>query len=167
MTKDFSDRTQCRDLVDLLSRWQAFSELQQRAFAFLAAEAVFAGQEFENSTEGAAGVLTRMSAQVDNAEIKAETWAVVHKLQAADRSRQGLEQVASVLTTLKSQHAALMAETQGAASIPDAGRVLDGWAEELAAGVNLADWRRRLVDALHGREPSPPPPPEDGDDELF
>jgi hypothetical protein len=32
--------------------------------------------------------------------------------------------------------------------------------------VSLADWRRRLVDALHGREPSAPAD-TGGDEELF
>ncbi|MGE5547417.1 MAG: hypothetical protein ACM33T_11000 [Solirubrobacterales bacterium] len=159
----------CKQLLELLVRWQAFSELQQRAFAFLAAEAVSTGQQFENSTDGAARVLMRMgeiAAENAVAELQDETWQVVHKLQAADRSRQGLEQVASVLTTLKAQHASLLEATRAMAAIPDMEAMLSGWIDEMSGNVNLADWRRRLVDALHGRETAPPPP-DDGDDELF
>lgn len=44
--------------------------------------------------------------------------------------------------------------------------MLAGWIEAMAANVSLADWRRRLVDALHGREPAPAATIED-EDELF
>ena len=160
-----TDKKECAQLLDLLARWQAFSELQQRAFAFLASEAVATGQEFENSTEGATSILTRIGESVDT-DLKAETWAVVHKLQAADRSRQGLEQVASVLTTLKAQHAELAEMTRATGSEADLDATLGHWIEPLSATVNLADWRRRLEDALHGREPSAPAD-IGGDDELF
>lgn len=155
-------------LLELLARWQAFSELQQRAFAFLATEAVGAGQEFERSTDGAAHVLTRIGqiASDDAADLQSETWAVVHKLQAADRSRQGLEQVASVLTTLKDLHEELGAETRASGSDPAIEAMVSAWIDPLSANVSLADWRRRLIDALHGRESAPTPEPGD-DDELF
>jgi hypothetical protein len=163
-----TDSTTSR-LLELLARWQAFSELQQRAFEFLAAEAVATGQEFEHSTEGATGVLMRIGQTAgdgDAAELQAETFQVVQKLQAADRSRQGLEQVASVLQTLRQQHAELVGATRDTAHVPETDAMLAGWIEAMAANVNLADWRRRLIDALHGREPAPAP--EAGDDEeLF
>ncbi len=161
-----SDDT-CGRLLELLARWQAFSELQQRAFEFLAAEAMATGQEFEHSTEGAAGVLTRIGqlAEAGNADLQSETFMVVQKLQAADRSRQGLEQVASVLQTLRAQHAELVGATRDTAHVPDTNAMLSGWIEAMAANVSLADWRRRLVDALHGREPTPPAAGDD--DELF
>lgn len=158
--------TDCAKMLELLARWQAFSELQQRAFAFLAAEAVATGVEFENSTDGATRVLTRMGQSHGEDDLKAETWAVVHKLQAADRSRQGLEQVASVLNTLKAQHAALAEATRDAGSQADVEAMLSHWIDPLSATVSLADWRRRLIDALHGREPSAPAE-VGGDEELF
>ncbi len=156
----------CAKVLELLARWQAFSELQQRAFAYLAAEAVNTGMEFENSTDGATRVLTRMDRTAGADDLKAETWAVVHKLQAADRSRQGLEQVASVLTTLKAQHAALAEATRAIGSVAETDVMIEDWIGPLAANVSLADWRRRLVDALHGREPSAPAQAGD-DEELF
>lgn len=159
----------CARLLDLLARWQAFSELQQRAFEFLAAEAVVTGQEFEHSTDGATRVLSRIGQAMGEstaADLQAETFKVVRKLQAADRSRQGLEQVASVLQTLRVQHAELVDATRDIAHVPQTEAMLSGWIESMAANVSLADWRRRLVDALHGREPSPAAATED-DDELF
>lgn len=163
-----SDNT-CASLLELLARWQAFSELQQRAFEFLAAEAVATGQEFERSTDGATGVLTRIgqfSGESAAGDLQAETFQVVQKLQAADRSRQGLEQVASVLQTLRVQHAELVGSTRDTAHVPQSEAMLAGWIEAMAANVSLADWRRRLVDALHGREPAPAATIED-EDELF
>lgn len=163
-----TDSTSTR-LLELLARWQAFSELQQRAFEFLAAEAVATGQEFENSTNGATSVLTRIgqfAGESAAGALQSETFQVVQKLQAADRSRQGLEQVASVLTTLRGQHAELVRATQETAHVPETDTMLSDWIESLGGNVSLADWRRRLMDALHGREPSPPPA-ETCDDELF
>lgn len=164
-----TDSTTTR-LLELLARWQAFSELQQRAFEFLANEAVSTGAEFERSTDGATGVLTRIGAVVSGegaaAELQAETFEVVQKLQAADRSRQGLEQVASVLQTLRFQHAELVDATRATAHVPETETMLDAWIESMASNVSLADWRRRLVDALHGRE-SAPPADMGGDEELF
>jgi len=157
-------------LLELLARWQAFSELQQRAFEFLAAEAVATGQEFEQSTEGAAGVLTRLGqlAAADQADLQRETFTVVQKLQAADRSRQGLEQVASVLQTLRTQHAELVSATRDAAQVPETDAMLTAWIEAMAANVSLADWRRRLVDALHGRESAPAESNQDeNEDDIF
>lgn len=163
-----SDQT-CTRLLELLARWQAFSELQQRAFEFLANEAVATGQEFEQSTDGATSVLTRIgqfSGERAAGELQAETFQVVQKLQAADRSRQGLEQVASVLQSLRGQHAELVQATRDTAHVPDTERMLNDWIEAMAANVTLADWRRRLMDALHGRPPSPAAHAEE-DDELF
>lgn len=154
----------CSQIKTLLARWQAFSELQQRAFAFLATEAVETGEQFERSTEGAARVLTRIADRAD-ADLQAETWAVVHKLQSADRSRQGLEQVASVLNTLRAQHAELVEATGKVAEIGAPDAMLADWIDPIAGNVTLTDWRRRLVDALHGREPSTPA--ATGGDELF
>jgi hypothetical protein len=164
-----SDNT-CARLLELLARWQAFSELQQRAFEFLAAEAVATGQEFEKSTDGATGVLTRIgqfSGESAAGDLQAETFQVVQKLQAADRSRQGLEQVASVLTTLRQQHAELLNATRATAHVPETEAMLSGWIESMAANVTLADWRRRLIDALHGRESEPAAPEQDDDDVFF
>jgi hypothetical protein len=144
-------------LFDLLARWRAFSELQQRAFAFLAGEALASGAAFENSTEGATRVLTRIGDIAKNtpaAEVQAETWSVVHRLQAADRSRQGLEQIATVLGTLRQQHAALVDATRAATDLPDVEVMIDDWIAVLCGTVTLTDWRRRLDDALHGRPPS-------------
>lgn len=163
-----SDQT-CARLLELLARWQAFSELQQRAFEFLANEAVATGLEFERSTDGATGVLTRIgqfAGESAAGDLQSETFQVVQKLQAADRSRQGLEQVASVLQTLRGQHAELVQSTRDTAHVPDTERMLNDWIESMAANVNLADWRRRLIDALHGRPPAPAAEPED-EDELF
>lgn len=159
----------CTALLELLARWQAFSELQQRAFEFLASEAIATGEEFEHSTDGATNVLTRIgqfSGESAAGELQAETFMVVQQLQAADRSRQGLEQVASVLQTLRGQHAELVNTTRDTAHVPDTDAMLSAWIESLGANVSLADWRRRLMDALHGREPSPPAPIGD-EDELF
>lgn len=147
----------CTRLLELLARWQAFSELQQRAFEFLAAEAVATGQEFEHSTDGATHVLTRigqMSGNTAASDLRAETFQVVQKLQAADRSRQGLEQVASVLNALKNLHGGLILATQETAHVPDTESMLNGWIDSLAGNVSLTDWRRRLVDALRGRPPA-------------
>lgn len=153
-------------LIALLARWQAFSELQQRAFEFLAAEAIATGQEFEQSTLGATTVLTRMGAPATGQpSLQSETFQVVQRLQSADRSRQGLEQVASVLNTLRGQHAELLAATLGTANLPDPESMLDGWINALASTVSLADWRRRLIDALHGRVSQPMQ--DDTEDELF
>lgn len=163
-----SDET-CGKLLELLSRWQAFSELQQRAFEFLAAEAMATGQEFEHSTDGATSVLTRIgqfAGESAAGDLQSETFQVVQKLQAADRSRQGLEQVASVLQTLRFQHAELVGATRDTAHVPETEAMLTAWIEAMAANVSLADWRRRLIDALHGREPTPAAPIED-EDELF
>ena len=159
----------CTRLLELLARWQAFSELQQRAFEFLAAEAVATGQEFEHSTDGATSVLTRIgqfAGESAAGDLQAETFQVVQKLQAADRSRQGLEQVASVLHTLRNQHAELVSATRDTAHVPETEHMLNAWIDSMASNVNLADWRRRLVDALHGRAPSPIAPAAD-EDELF
>ncbi len=153
-----SQDLKCRQLFDLLARWRAFSVLQQRAFAFLAGEALASGAAFENSTEGATRVLTRMgdiTKTAQAAEVQAETWSVVHRLQAADRSRQGLEQIATVLGTLKQQHAALVEATRAATDLPDVEVMIDDWIAVLCGTVTLTDWRRRLDDALHGRPPSP------------
>lgn len=158
----------CRQLFDLLARWRAFSELQQRAFAFLAGEALASGAAFESSTEGATRVLTRIgdfAKTAQAAEVQAETWSVVHRLQAADRSRQGLEQIATVLGTLQQQHAALVAATRAAADLPDVEVMIEDWIAVLCDTVTLTDWRRRLDDALHGRPPSAAA--DCGDDELF
>lgn len=141
-------------LLDLLAHWQAFSQLQQRAFEFLASEAIATGEEFERSTAGAAGVLTRIGQCVresETGELQARTNEVVHRLQAADRSRQGLEQVASVLTTLRRQHAELEAITRRSAQPPAIDDAVEQWISALSENVSLADWRRRLVDALYGR----------------
>lgn len=161
------DDNVCSPTKNLLARWQAFSELQQRAFAFLAAEALATGEEFEKSTEGAAAVLTRIGGVSGGGveDLQAETWAVVHKLQSADRSRQGLEQVASVLNTLKVQHTELVAATSHVGGITDPEAMLPEWIDAIAGNVSLADWRRRLVDALNGREPTAAA--ETGGDELF
>jgi len=164
-----SDAQSNRRLFDLLTRWQAFSELQQRAFAFLAAEALASGQEFENSTNGAAGLLMRIGEIADKGgdeSVRTQTFAVVERLQAADRSRQGLEQVASVLNTLKTQHANLVTATHAVADLPEVEAMIEQWIGALAGTVNLADWRRRLNDALHGRAPSAAIICED-EDELF
>ncbi len=163
-----SDQT-CTRLLELLARWQAFSELQQRAFEFLANEAVATGQEFERSTDGATGVLTRIgqfAGESAAGDLQSETFQVVQKLQAADRSRQGLEQVASVLQTLRGQHAELVQSTRDTAHVPDTESMLNDWIEAMGGNVTLADWRRRLMDALHGRPPAPAAPAQD-DDELF
>ena len=164
-----SDALPNRRLLDLLARWQAFSELQQRAFAFLAAEALASGQEFENSTNGAAGLLMQIGETATKGghdTIQAQTFAVVERLQAADRSRQGLEQVASVLNTLKRQHSDLVAATHAVADLPEVETMIEEWVGSLSANVNLADWRRRLDDALHGRAPTAAIVGGD-DDELF
>lgn len=151
----------------LLARWQAFSELQQRAFTFLAAEALATGQEFENSTGGATEALMRIGQHTrDQEKLKHETWAVVHRLQTADRSRQGLEQVASVLEMLRRLHADLVEATDSAAALPDVSGDVDGWIGAMADCVTLIDWRRRLVDALHGLEPAAMVD-AGGDEELF
>ncbi|RAU22259.1 hypothetical protein CU669_09030 [Paramagnetospirillum kuznetsovii] len=159
------------DLLELLARWQAFSELQQNAFAFLASEAIATGEEFENSTSGAAQVLSRMgdaSVVLDPAQIQAETFSVVHRLQAADRSRQGLEQVASVLETLRVLEADLV-QAGGQPPLPDVADTTAQWIARLEGCVSLADWRKRFNLALHGRDPGPrnPEPSADIDDELF
>jgi len=163
-----SDNSENRRLLDLLARWQAFSELQQRAFAFLAAEALASGEAFENSTEGAAALLMQIGdiANQGGEDIQAQTFAVVERLQATDRSRQGLEQVASVLTTLRSQHAALVEATHAIADLPEVERMIEEWVGSLSSNVNLADWRRRLDDALHGRAATAAIISE-GEDELF
>jgi hypothetical protein len=165
--------TTTAELLERLARWRAFSELQQNAFAFLAAEAIATGQEFENSTEGAAMVLSRMgdaSVIVDPAQIQAETFSVVHRLQAADRSRQGLEQVASVLETLRRLEAELVEAGEPNCSLPDVSETTARWVEQLGECVTLADWRRRFNEALQGRDPGPREPQassSDSDDELF
>lgn len=159
---------ECNKLLELLARWEAFSELQQRAFEFLAAEAIATGQEFERSTDGATGVLTRIGTAGNAGELQAQTFEVVQKLQAADRSRQDLEQVATVLTALRQQHAELVGESRDFAGRLHPGPELDLWIEALAGNVCLADWRRRLVDALHGRKPvHAPMGTSDDDDMLF
>lgn len=143
-------------LMELLAHWQAFSQLQQRAFEFLASEAMATGQEFENSTAGATGVLIRIgqfAGESEAGELQVQTNEVVHRLQAADRSRQGLEQVASVLTTLRRQHEELEAQTRHCAHAPMGDTVTAQWIEALSQNVSLADWRRRLIDALNGRTP--------------
>jgi len=161
------------NLLNLLARWQAFSELQQHAFAFLASEALATGQEFENSTEGAAQVLTRMgdaSVVVDPVQIQAETFSVVHRLQAADRSRQGLEQVASVLEKLRAMEAELAAETRRHPPLPPMTEITTQWIDQLGQCVTLGDWRKRFNEVLHGRDPGPRYPEtnsSDEDDELF
>ncbi len=152
---------------ELLLRWQAFSELQQRAFAFLANEALESGREFENSTEGATAILAQLGGGSDG-DMQAEIWAVVSRLQAADRSRQGLEQVASVLTTLKQQHADLVDLTKSAVMPLTAEAMTEEWIRAIAANICLVDWRRRLEDALHGREPCLAPDSACSvEDELF
>lgn len=159
-------------LLGLLARWQAFSELQQRAFSFLAAEAVATGEEFECSTDGAAAVLGQMgraTGQNDPAQLQAETFAVIQRLQSADRSRQGLEQVASVLETFRRLEAELVAETQRHPPLPPIHVVIETWSQQLSESVTLSDWRRRFAAALDGRDPGPrnPAPTETCDEELF
>jgi hypothetical protein len=145
-------------LLDLLARWQAFSEMQQRAFTFLAAEAIATGADFESSTEGAAQVLGRMggsTSSTDTAEIKAETYSVIHSLQSADRSRQGLEQVAAVLETLRRLEAELTEETRSYPPLPPVDEVVARWSRQLDECVTLSDWRRRFAAVLAGRDPGP------------
>jgi hypothetical protein len=164
------NNAETKRMLDLLARWQAFSELQQRAFAFLAAEAMATGQEFESSTNGATQVLTSIggAAGEDPRVLQAETWKVVHKLQAADRSRQGLEQVASVLSTLTRLHADLAADTRDLGlDLPPIAPFVEQAIAALADCVTLAEWRNRLVDALHGRESGRRDDSEDGGEELF
>lgn len=159
-----TDSTSAR-LLDFLARWQAFSELQQRAFAFLAAEAMATGAEFEHSTDGATAVLTRMGQ--DATDLRAATFQVVQRLQSADRSRQRLEQLARVLDTLRQQHAELAAGMRDTLRLPEPPPSWDDWIDAMAANVALADWRHRLVDALNGREPQPAAAAPDDDSELF
>lgn len=156
-------------ILDLLAQWQAFSQLQQRAFEFLASEAMATGQEFEESTAGATAVLTRIgefAGESESGELQSSTYEIVHRLQSADRSRQGLEQVASVLTTLRRQHALLEAATRRSAQAAAVHEAVNGWIADLSENVTLADWRRRFVDALHGR-PSERPTVIDDEMELF
>ena len=141
-------------ILDLLAQWQAFSQLQQRAFEFLASEALATGLEFEQSTSGATAVLTRIgqfAGESEAGQMQVSTNEVVQRLQSADRSRQGLEQVASVLTTLRHQHAELEAITRRSAQPPTVEEAVDQWIGALSQNVTLADWRRRLIDALYGR----------------
>ncbi|EPY02374.1 hypothetical protein [Magnetospirillum fulvum] len=159
-------------LLGLLARWQAFSELQQRAFSFLAAEALATGQEFENSTDGAAAVLGQMGGRLDSTDpalLQAETFSVIQRLQSADRSRQGLEQVASVLETFRRLEAELVEETQRHPPLPPIHVVLETWSRQLSECISLSDWRRRFAAALDGRDPGPryPAPAETCDEELF
>lgn len=161
-------------LLAILARWHAFSELQQRVFSFLAAETVATGQEFENSTDGATSILTRIAfdagARPADADLRAETGEVVRRLQSADRSRQILEQVAGVLSALQHQQAHLMRDTlalaHAATAMPQ--DAFDDWIDALTAPVSLADWRHRLEDALLGRPPRAELAHADTDDiELF
>ena len=166
------DSATMAELLELLARWKAFSELQQYAFAFLAAEALATGQEFEDSTDGAAQILTRMGDDtviLNPAQIQAETFSVVHRLQAADRSRQGLEQVASVLETLRRLEAELVHAGSNQPPMPDVANVTAQWIAQLGDCVTLSDWRKRFNEVLHGRDPGPrvPEPSADLDDELF
>jgi hypothetical protein len=154
----------------LLALWQAFSDMQQHAFAFLAAEALATGQEFESSTEGAAQVLTRfgsVAATLDPDEMRKETWSVVRRLQSADRSRQGLEQVASVLETLSRLHSELVEATCRHHPLPAVDGITTEWINALGGCVTISDWRRRFNDALHGRDPGPRGGQGDEADELF
>ena len=157
-----------KQLMDLLSHWQTFSELQQLAFEFLAAEAIAVGQEFESSTDGATQVLTQFGNHDSAADgnTMSKVFTVVQQLQAADRSRQGLEQVASVLTTLRSEHAALVQATQTASGLRPAGEMQEHWINAMASNISLTDWRRRLVNALNGIE-NVDVEPDDCEDELF
>lgn len=143
-------------LSDLLARWQAFSQMQRRALAFLAAEALATGQDFENSTEGATRALSRLgqfAGESLGGELQESTNAVVHRLQTADRSRQGLEQVAAVLTALGRLQGELERLTRQATenAPPPAGATAREWTEALGRDVTLADWRHRLMDALDGQ----------------
>ncbi len=143
-------------IMDLLTRWQAFSVIQQRAFAFLAAEALAAGQQFEDSTGGASDVLQEISTAAQNGEkgFQDKIFQVVYSLQATDQSRQGLEQVASVLDNLRTQHEKLVDFSRDYASLPtpDTENMVDAWVDALTKGVTLADWRQRLKHTLHGWE---------------
>lgn len=146
-------------LLDLLARWQAFSELQQHAFAFLAAEAIATGAEFEMATDGAAAVLAGMAAAVSTGTgaetLQADTFAVIQRLQSADRSRQGLEQVASVLETFRRLEAELVEETCRHPPLPLVHLVVDVWSQQLGESISLSDWRRRFTIALTGHDPGP------------
>jgi hypothetical protein len=161
-----SDRAQ-----SMLARLRAFATLHQRAVMFLAAEAAAFGQDFEQSTEGATQLLSDMLAQGEDGEkrraIATATAAVVYRLQTADRSRQGLEQIATVLSALHRQQAALIAALESA-SPPPTERMVETWVAALAENVTLADWRHRLEDALRGlpQRPGPAHGP-DPDEELF
>lgn len=149
--------TKPTSILDLLAQWQAFSQLQQRAFEFLAAETLATGTEFENSTAGATAVLTRIgqfAGESEAGQLQSNTFEIVERLQTADRSRQGLEQVASVLITLRRQHAELEALTRRMAQPPDVEDAVNDWISALGANVSLADWRRRLIEALQGLPPS-------------
>jgi len=157
-------------LLDLLARWQAFSEVQQRAFSFLAAEAIATGTAFESSTEGAALVLARLSSgSPDTGRTREETFSVVHRLQSADRSRQGLEQVATVLETLRRLEAELTEEMRSLPPLPAVDAQVRRWVDELGQGLALADWRKRFTAVLEGRDPGPAvtAPSSSCDDELF
>jgi len=166
-------------LLHLLARWQAFSELQQNAFAFLAAEAVATGAEFEDATDGAASLLTGMAEAVasgatatpETAEhLRSDTFRVIQRLQSADRSRQGLEQVASVLETFRRLEAELVEETsRDHPPLPPVDPVVDVWSQQLGESITLSDWRRRFSAALAGRDPGPrrPAPVDPLDEDLF
>lgn len=141
------------ELRDLLSHWSAFAAFEQRLLAFLANEVAHTGQAFENSTEGAVTLLAKLSEAaraIDNQHMLNDIDQLVQQLQGADRHRQELLQVTSVIQELLRQQTELITASSTAfdceASPPD----WTEWCRGHESAVTLSTWRRRLIAALNG-----------------
>ena len=156
--------------TDQVSRWRAFARFEQRLLAFLSGEVAETGQAFENSTEGALLLLTRLSEAArtaGNQDMQADIAHLVERLQNADRRRQELLQVTSVIDELLRQQAELVTETESEGQEGDSAPPnWSEWCRRQETAVTLTAWRKRLSAALNGQAP-PEAAETDDSDVLF
>ncbi len=135
-----------------VQRWRDFAQFERRLLTFLAAELEATGLAFEDSTDGAAGVLSRLAEDArrrGDQTLQGDITQLVVRLQSVDRRRQELQQIASVIGELLRQQAEV-AETCGLADDGSAPPDWTEWCRRQEEAVTLAAWRKRLSAALKG-----------------
>ena len=131
---------------DIIDNWLKMAETHRRVLAFMINELINTGESFELSSEGASSALRRLM-EKGGQETEKDGWVVVQKLQAADSSRQRLEQLAGIVRAMMEEQEAL-AETLAKMGIvveefkPDIDR--------LSAYITLSDTRNRLRESITG-----------------
>ncbi|OIR00340.1 hypothetical protein GALL_175930 [mine drainage metagenome] len=149
-----------------LHRWRDFAHFERRLLTFLAAELETTGQAFEDSTDGAAGILAQLAEDArrrGDPSLQGDITQLVVRLQSVDRRRQELQQIASVIGELLRQQAE-MAQTCGLAEEDGAPPDWTEWCRRQEEAVTLAAWRKRLSAALKGEAPAAA---EDEDEDVL